>query len=56
MTGFLAFGALWFLLDATVIWKDRLYSTLQMRAFLLGWNFIAVASLGWVWSTASLTH
>jgi 4-hydroxybenzoate polyprenyltransferase len=56
MTGFLTFGALWFLLDATVIWKDRLYSTLQMRAFLLGWNFIAVASLGWVWSTASLTH
>jgi 4-hydroxybenzoate polyprenyltransferase len=56
MAGFLAFGAFWFLLDATVLWKDRLYSTMQMRAFLLGWNFIALASMGWVWSTASLTH
>jgi 4-hydroxybenzoate polyprenyltransferase len=56
MAGFLAFGALWFLLDATVLWKNRLYSTTQMRAFLLGWNLIALASMGWVWSTASLTR
>lgn len=56
ITGFLAFGALWFLLDATVIWKDRLYSVTQMKCFLLGWNFVALASMAWVWSTASLTH
>ena len=56
MAGSLAFGALWFLLDATLLYRNRLYSTTQMRAFLLGWNLIALASMGWVWSTAYLTH
>jgi 4-hydroxybenzoate polyprenyltransferase len=56
MTGFLAFGVLWFFLDATVLWKNRLYSTKQMSGFLLGWNLIALASIRWVWSSASLTH
>jgi 4-hydroxybenzoate polyprenyltransferase len=56
ITGFLAFGALWFLLDATVVWRDRLYSVMQMKCFMLGWNFIALASMGWVWATASLTR
>ena len=56
IAGFLAFGALWFLLDATLLWRNRLYSTPQMRGFLLGWNLIALGSMGWVWSTASLTR
>jgi 4-hydroxybenzoate polyprenyltransferase len=56
ITGFLATCALWFLLDAIVIWGNRLYSVWQMKCFLLGWNLIALASMGWVWSTASLTH
>ena len=56
ITGCLVIGALWFLLDATVIWGNRLYSVRQMKCFLLGWNLIALASMGWVWSTASLTH
>lgn len=54
IAGILAFGAFWFLLDATVLWKDRLYSNAQMRAFLLGWNAIALGSMGWVWYSASL--
>jgi 4-hydroxybenzoate polyprenyltransferase len=56
MAAFLLFGAVWFLLDATCLWRTRPYSTGQMRAFLLGWNLIALASMRWVWSTASLTH
>jgi 4-hydroxybenzoate polyprenyltransferase len=56
MAAFLLCGAVWFLLDATWLWRTRPYSTGQMRAFLLGWNLIALASMRWVWSTASLTH
>jgi 4-hydroxybenzoate polyprenyltransferase len=47
--GFLAAAALWFLLDATVLWRDRLYTPGQMRFFLLGWNAAAVTSLPILW-------
>jgi 4-hydroxybenzoate polyprenyltransferase len=56
ISGALAFGALWFLFDATILWRGRFYSLGQMRIFLLGWNAIALASMEWVWSTATLTH
>jgi 4-hydroxybenzoate polyprenyltransferase len=52
----LAFGALWFLLDALIVWRTRPYSLAQMRLFMLGWNAIALSSMGWVWSTASLAR
>lgn len=48
ITIFLAVGALFFLLDATLLWKNRAYSTPQMRLFLWGWN--AAAILGIVWN------
>jgi 4-hydroxybenzoate polyprenyltransferase len=54
ISGALAFGALWFILDAAALWRDRPYSLLQMRLFLFVWNAIALGSMGWVWSTASL--
>src|SRR5437899_8454998 len=38
ITSFLAFGALWFLADATLLWKTRAYTPKQMRLFLWGWN------------------
>ena len=44
IAGFLSIGALWFLLDATVLWKKQAYSSKQMRLFLWGWN--AAALLG----------
>jgi 4-hydroxybenzoate polyprenyltransferase len=56
IAGFLALSALWFLLDVVVLWRDRLYSFSQMRLFMYGWNAIAVGSMGWVWSTATLTR
>ena len=52
----LACGALWFLLDATLLWRERPYSLAEMRLFLFAWNGVAVASMGWVWSNASLTR
>jgi 4-hydroxybenzoate polyprenyltransferase len=48
ITLFLAVGALFFLLDATLLWKDRPYSPPQMRLFLWGWN--AAAILGIIWN------
>ncbi len=56
ITGFLAAGALWFVLDATVFWKDRAYTPPQMRLFMWAWNPAALLGMYWNWSTASLTH
>jgi len=44
---FLATGAMWFLLDALLLWKNRPYSTSQMRLFLWGWNLAAVLGIVW---------
>jgi len=56
ISGALVFGAVWFLLDALVVWRSRPYSLAQMRLFMLSWNAIALGSMGWVWSTASLAR
>jgi lycopene elongase/hydratase (flavuxanthin-forming) len=52
----LGFGAVWFVLDAVLFWQRRPYSLAQMRMFMLIWNVIALASMPWVWSTASLVR
>jgi hypothetical protein len=39
-----------------VLWRDRPYSLIQMRVFMLGWNAIALASIPWVWRTATLAR
>jgi 4-hydroxybenzoate polyprenyltransferase len=56
ISGALLFGVLWFLLDALVLWRDRPYSLVEMRVFMLGWNAIALASIPWVWRTATLVR
>jgi 4-hydroxybenzoate polyprenyltransferase len=54
--GFLALGAMWFVLDAAWIWKNRSYSPTEMRLFMCGWNMAALAGIFWNWSSSSLTH
>lgn len=44
---FLATGALWFVIDATLLWRNRPYSPPQMRLFLWGWNLAAVLGILW---------
>ena len=56
ISGALVLGCLWFVLDALFFWKNRIYSLFEMRAFMLGWNAIALSSMGWVWSTATLAR
>ncbi|HMD06231.1 MAG TPA: UbiA family prenyltransferase [Candidatus Acidoferrum sp.] len=56
ITGFLGFGAAWFLLDALLIWKNRPYSPRTMRLFMWGWNAAAIAGMFWNWTQGSLLH
>jgi 4-hydroxybenzoate polyprenyltransferase len=56
IAGFLAAGALWFVVDAAVVWKNRAYTPLQMRAFMWAWNAAALVGVYWNWTTASLTQ
>lgn len=44
---FLTTGAIWFMLDATLLWKNRSYSPPQMRLFLWGWNIAAILGIVW---------
>lgn len=55
ISGFLLASAVWFLLDALVVWRAEPYTPGQMKFALLAWNVIAVASMPWVWWRASLT-
>ncbi len=56
IAGFLACAAICFLLDAALVWKDRAYSTKEMRLFLWGWNVAALLGLFWNWTHGTLTH
>lgn len=51
-SGLLA-GALYFIVDAVAIAKDRPYPRPQMAAFLLLWNLAAVVTAPWIWYTAA---
>jgi 4-hydroxybenzoate polyprenyltransferase len=55
IAGFLLASGLWFLLDALLVWRARPYTPGQMKFAMLAWNVIAVASMPWVWWSASLT-
>ena len=56
VAGFLALGAVWFVLDATLLWKERKYRPKQMRLFLWGWNIAALLGIFWNWTQGTLTH
>jgi 4-hydroxybenzoate polyprenyltransferase len=56
IAGFLAAGILWFVLDASVVWKERSYTPGQMRAFMWAWNGAAVLGVYWNWASANLTN
>ncbi len=56
IAGFLAAGVLWFVLDASVLWKQRSYTPGQMRAFMWAWNGTAVLGMYWNWASASLAR
>jgi 4-hydroxybenzoate polyprenyltransferase len=56
IAGFLAIGLLWFALDAAALWKNRPYSTAEMRLFLWGWNIAALLGILWNWKQSTLTH
>jgi 4-hydroxybenzoate polyprenyltransferase len=54
ITGFLALGALWFIMDAFFLWKSRAYHPAEMRLFMWGWNATALLGILWNWTHGSL--
>ena len=54
--GFLALCALGSVFDAAFLWRERPYTVPQMRWFMVAWNVLVLASLPWVWQSASLTR
>jgi 4-hydroxybenzoate polyprenyltransferase len=54
ITGFLALGALWFIVDAFFLWKSRPYRPAEMRLFMWGWNATALLGIFWNWMNGSL--
>src|SRR5260370_16935390 len=56
ISGFLGAGALWFVLDATVLGKDRAYTPPQMRLFMFAWPPSALLGLYSNFSTPRLAH
>jgi 4-hydroxybenzoate polyprenyltransferase len=55
MAAFSLMAAAWFVADAAFLWRDRIYSTSQMRLFLLGWNAVALITMPIVWWSGALT-
>lgn len=55
ISGFLGVGVVWFIVDSSVLWKERAYTPRQMRAFMWAWNGAAVLGMYWNWVSASLT-
>ena len=53
-TAFLLASALWFIVDATLLWRDQPYTPGEMRFAMLAWNAIALFSMPWVWWKSSL--
>jgi hypothetical protein len=53
---FLAVGVLWFVIDATFLWKNRAYKPLEMQVFMWAWNAASLAAIYWDWWGAALTH
>lgn len=55
IAAFLFGGALWFIVDAGVVWKQHPYTTRQMRLFLWCWNAAALLGIFWNASHGSLS-
>lgn len=52
----LCVGVLWFVLDATLLWRSHPYKPLEMRVFMWAWNAASIAAIYWDWTNAALTH
>jgi 4-hydroxybenzoate polyprenyltransferase len=47
---------IWFVLDATMFWKNHAYQPGQMRMFMWAWNAASLAAIYWDWATSTLTQ
>src|SRR6202158_380533 len=56
ISSFLALGVMWFVLDASLLWRNRAYSPMEMRLFMWSWNIAALLGMFWNWKRTTLTH
>lgn len=56
IAGLLGVGAVWFIVDAQLVWKNHAYTPKQMRAFMWAWNAASLAGIYWNWATETFTH
>src|SRR5262249_25035421 len=49
-------GAAWFVVDATLVWKNRAYKPGEMRLFMWAWNAASLVAIYWDWATEPLLH
>jgi 4-hydroxybenzoate polyprenyltransferase len=56
IAGFLGVGAVWFLLDAKIFWKNHAYTPAEMRIFMWAWNATALLGMYWNWTHPTLTQ
>jgi 4-hydroxybenzoate polyprenyltransferase len=56
IAAFLGVGAVWFLLDAKVFWKNHAYRPAEMRIFMWAWNVTALLGTYWNWTRNTLTQ
>lgn len=56
MCAFSLAAMLWFLADAALLWRARMYTMAQMRLFLFGWNIVAIVTMPLVWWSGALAR
>jgi 4-hydroxybenzoate polyprenyltransferase len=52
--GFLLLGAVWLLLDVTVLYRDRPYTRREFQILGLALNAAGFASIAWAWTRGTL--
>jgi 4-hydroxybenzoate polyprenyltransferase len=54
VTGFLCLSAIVFACDALFVYRNKTYPQWMIKLFFLGWNFIALCSMNWLWARGTL--
>lgn len=56
ISGFFTLAAAYFLLDLALLVKGRFYKPWELQVFALGLNVVTLSSMGWFWTTGSLSR
>lgn len=54
VAGFLGASSIVFVLDALFVFRSQPYPQWTIKVFFLGWNFVAILSMNWLWARGTL--